>query len=225
MTNVAPGDPSPWHLRLGFELEEVYSGYSEIREDNLYLFSGHEALRIRDRSDWAVDRLNDIHVDPSLIDIFEDALEGIPTQESQPEVGSGRSSDLIVGWLVSRTRTGRRLEHLMQATRSAVGPVGVRYYDCGVMLCRLHVCGVMASTPMTPRHRDEVRRAAQVLEQFITHTDVHRPRAPEHHTLDRHLDALADHLMAWLARDTDPDWSFFQQIREVIRLAGITPIR
>ncbi|MFG2091885.1 MULTISPECIES: hypothetical protein [unclassified Spirillospora] len=225
MTNVPPGDPSPWHLRLGFELEEVYSGYSEIQEDNLYLFSGREALLIRDRSDWAVDRLNDINIDPSLIDIFEDALEGIPTQENQPKVDASRSSDLIMGWILSRTRTRRRLEHLMQAARIAVGPPGVRYYDCGVMLCRLHVCDVMAPTPMTLNHRNEVRRAAQVLEQFITHTDVHRPRAPEHRPLDRHFETLADHLKAWRTSDTDPDRSFFQQIRKVIHLAGITPIR
>lgn len=223
MTQVPPDDRSssaslgsslpPWQLRLGYELEEVYCAYAESPENSPYLISSHEALRIRDKGQWAVDRLSEINVDPPLIDLFEDALEGIPTQENGPE------ADFILAWVVARRRTRRGLDHFMHATRVAVGRPGVRYYDCGVMLCRLHICGVIARATSTipANYREEVQRVSQVLEEFITHTDEYRPRNPEHVGLDRHLDNLAEYMKAWRVEGANPDQGFFAQIDDLIR--------
>lgn len=227
MTHVPPGDrspslhpgssPPPWQLRLGYELEAIYCAYAESPENSPYMFSGREALRMRDKGGWAVDRLHEINVDPPLIDLFEDALEGIPTQESAPE------GDFIVAWLVGANRMRRRLDHLMQATRVAVGRPGVRYYDCGVMLCRIHVCGVVtcAAATMPAKYSEEVQRAGAVLEEFITHTYGYLLSDPEHLDLDRHLDTLAKYLKAWRAKGATPDQDFFQQINEVVRITGL----
>jgi hypothetical protein len=230
MTHVPPGDlspslgpgsaPPPWQLRLGYELEEVYCAYAESPENSPFLFSDREALRMRDKGGWAVDRLHEINVEPPLIDLFEDALEGIPTQESAPE------GDFIVAWLVGRNRMRRRLDYLMQATRVAVGRPCVRYYDCGIMLCRIHVCGAVtrAAATMPANYTEEVQRAGAVLEEFITHTYEYRPSDPGHLDLDRHLDTLAKYLKAWRAKGTNPDRGFFEQIDEVVRITGLAQV-
>lgn len=234
MTNVPPDDrspsidpgssPPPWQMRLGYELEEVYCAYAETRKNSPYLFSGREAVRIRDKGGWAADRLHEINVAPPLIEIFEDALEGIPTRENAPEPGSGTSSSIV--WIVGRTRMVRRLDHLIYATRVAVGSSGGRYYDCGVMLCRIHVYNVIThpAATMPTDDREEVQRIGQVLQELITLADEHRPHDPEYLDLDRHLDELGEYLTIWRAKGANPDQSFFEQIDDFIRTTELAHV-
>lgn len=217
-----------WQLRLGYELEEIYCAYADSQVDITRILPSSVAARTRNRGAWAAGRLREIDVDPSLIELLERALDDLPTQDNLP------GKEFITAWLIRSRRMARRLEHLLQATRKAVGVRGVRYYDCGVMLCRIRVCvaTIRADSPtpteaaqarpdLVARYREELLRASEVLEVFVTHSSSARWRDPKQHDLDLRLDNLAVYLAAWRAAGANLDDSFLEQIEDVTHSAGL----
>lgn len=132
----------------------------------------------------------------------------------------------MTAWLVSMSRMRRRLNGLMMDVRFAVRTRGVRYLDCGVMLCRLHVCGVIRpDSPAPAEYLQEVRRASEALEEYVTTIttvrDEPRVRDPEYRDLDRSLDELVEYMRAWRVRGANPDQDFFEQVDRVVHKAGL----
>lgn len=211
-----PSNP-PWELRLGYELEEMYCIFELSPDDTLYLFSHREGRRIQARGGWMVHKLTEMSIEKSLIDNLKYALKCIPIQESPA------ANNLTHGLIMSILRVNRRLGYLINSASIKVGRPGRRYFDYGVMLCRLHMLNVKTrrATTIPAHYHEEIQRAGDVLEQFIVHTDEYRPRDPRHASLDRCLDDLAEYLKEWRTSGADPDQNFFNNVESVLHTIGL----
>ncbi|WP_410663944.1 hypothetical protein [Amycolatopsis sp. lyj-84] len=210
-----------WQLRLGYELEEIYCIYADSQVDITQGLPDNVVAHLKTRGSWVVGRLREINLESSLIELFERTLDSLPTREALP------TKESFMAWVMRRKHIRRTLEHLLGATREAVGRNGARYYDCGVMLCRIRACATIVRAHSTPptearadhglaaEYRKELVRVSEVLEQFITHSSHTRWRDPEKQDLDLRLDNLATYLASWRANGANPDDNFFGQVENV----------
>lgn len=188
----------PWVLQLGYNLEAMYCHYIELQVMVTQGIPNDEIDQKLEMGGWVLDRLRELGITDDLIEVFEQALAGLTTQEDFPRCASDP------GWVAHRVPMGRSLEQLTAAVRDAVGERDRRYYDYGVMLCRVHLCAAMVRTApeipqsiadMLPDHlpmyRRELMRTTAVLQEFVTDNSPDRPRDPEHVSLDRAFDAFA----------------------------------
>ncbi|WP_125788139.1 tetratricopeptide repeat protein [Amycolatopsis sp. WAC 01375] len=216
-----------WQLHLGYELEEIYCIYADSQVDITQDLPDNVVAHMKTRGSWVVGRLREINVESSLIELFERALDSLPTRENLP------TKESLIAWAMRRRRIRRTLEHLLEATREAVGGNGARYYDCGVMLCRIRACATIVRAHSTPptevradhglaaEYRKELVRVSEVLEQFVTHASHTRRRDPEKQDLDLRLDNLAAYLASWRADGANLDDNFFEQVEDVTYSAGL----
>ncbi|MFI9812591.1 hypothetical protein [Saccharothrix variisporea] len=172
-------------------------------------------------------RSREIGVDSSLIRLFERAFGSLHGRDALLD-----TEDFVMR-VMYRKSMRRALEDLLVVARDAVGTPGARYYDCGVMLCRVLVCAAItredSSTPTgapqgsdrVARYRAELVRACEVLVAFITHPNHALWRDPGQRALDRRLDDLAAYLATWRAAGANLDDDFLGQVEGVTRAAGV----
>ncbi|GAA4156453.1 hypothetical protein [Actinomadura keratinilytica] len=220
-----PAARPPWELQLGYDLEAVYCAYTEAP---LFLSAGFTddyISQLRTMGGWAAERLRELDIDASSIELLESALEGIPSRDGFPRRP-------VHHWVEACQSMGRALSDLMDTVGAEIGD-GRRYYDYGVMLNRIELCaGILHAAPtrpaavaegwpdLVPTYRKELMRVTAVLQHFITDDGPDRPRDPQQRELDRVFDAFAAYLQSWRSGGAEPDEDFFRHLEDVAHSAG-----
>jgi hypothetical protein len=217
----------PWVLHLGYDLEEIYCHYAELQMMIAQGLPNEDVDRMRQLGGWVLDRLRELGITDDLIKVLEQALAGLTRQEDYRRVASNPD------WVAHRARMGERLEQVMAAVEDAVEERGRRYYDYGVMLCRIELCAAMVRIApqlpeplanllpdLLPMYRKELMRATAVLQAYVTDDSPSRPRDPEQGNLDRMFDAFAQYLATWRTGDAEPDDRFLQHLGDDTHSSG-----
>ncbi|MEU8376086.1 hypothetical protein AB0C22_23600 [Micromonospora sp. NPDC048894] len=226
--NLPTTDP-PWELQLGFDIEDIYCAYNEWLVFLTQGFPDFELDRKIDAGRWAADRLRELNVAPSLVDQFEEALARLPSQADFRRI-------MTSGESTSWPEIARTMESLLAAGRIAVDASKVRYYDLGVMLCRVRLCsrmlrvvsslpeGLTSGLPDLPKiYHKELLRTTTVLATLVASRDPAVPSDPGQHYLEQAFSEFAAYLSTWRNRSVDPDSDFHDQLEKVTQAAGFRP--
>lgn len=221
-----PAVDPPWELQAGHDLEDVYCVYTEWYVILTRGLPDVEVARLRDMAGWSADKLRETGVDSALLDRFEEYLSALPGMDDFP-------ARLDWGWLTARQRASRDVDRLVKAARAALAPHRVRYYDYGVMLCRIRLClrmlRVMAKAPeatleafqnIVRRYEEELRLVTAALMVLVAHDGPDRPHDPEQYDLDQAFAAFALYLSSWWAEDAKPTPEFPERLDAVVEAAG-----
>lgn len=229
--DIEPPSPPPtiepaWELQVGHNLEDAYCAYNEALVFITRGLQDFEIARMQDMGGWAADRLRELRVDSAMVDRFEEALTTLPSTDEFPRAIDER-------WLAARSRVSADIDLLLRVARMAVEPHRTRYYDYGVMLCRIRQCmqtlRVLSSLPadlaeafshFVPTYRKELLRTTAVIQRLVAHEGPDLPRDPGQHDLDRRFSEFADYLAIWRTGDAQPDDEFRQQLNSLSEHAG-----
>lgn len=221
-----PAAEPPWELQAGHDLEDVYCVYTEWQVMLTRGLPDVEVARLRDMAGWSADKLRGIGVDSALLDRFEEYLSALPGMDDFP----ARPDE---EWLAVRLRVSQDVERLLNAARAAIAPHRARYYDYGVMLCRIRLClrmlRIMAKVPaealealpdIVPLYRRELLRVTAVIMALVAHEGPDLPHDPEQHDLDREFAAFAEYVSSWWAEDAEPPPELPERLDTLLEAAG-----
>lgn len=216
-------------LQIGHDLEDVCCAYTEWPVIITRGFPDFILEKMHDMCGWTADRIRELGVDPAVVDRFEEIVAELPGHYE-----FARSFGL--DWLEARARISAEMEHLQRIVRTAIDAHRRRYYDYGVMLCRIRLCvrmiGLIPTLPedmaeglpdVEQLYHAELMRATAVLQTMVAYESPTLPRDPGQHHLDRVFAAFTDHLAVWRtseARVTDDLTGHLEELTRAIGFRG-----
>ncbi|MEV6906083.1 hypothetical protein [Amycolatopsis sp. NPDC051071] len=217
---------TPHELQIGYDLEDVFCAYTELPVIVTQGFPDYMLDKMHDGCGWTADRIRELGVDSALVDRFEEIVAALPGHH---DFARAVGPD----WLAARARTSAEMEHLIGVVRAAIDVHGLRYYDYGVMLCRVRLCVRMIHLiPNVPQeitetlpdlesiYRPELMRATAILQNMITHESPTRPYGSGQYHLDQAFAAFADYLEDWRTGTSELTDDFVRRLDELTRTVG-----
>ncbi|BEL05613.1 hypothetical protein Q0Z83_038040 [Actinoplanes sichuanensis] len=192
----------PDELQIGHDLEDVYCAYTEADVIITRGFPDFVLERMHDMCGWTADRIRELGVDPTVVDRFEEIVAELPGHPEFARFGPD--------WAQSRVQISAEMENMQHLVRTAIDSHRVRYYDYGVMICRIRLCVRMIRLiPALPEnladqfshlqqtYHAELSRATAVLQTMVAQESPTRQRDPGQIHLDRAFEAFTDYLAIW----------------------------